>query len=110
MFMTTEKKISELFHAIDREGVNLDNLVESMPELGSKWHNAGQTLRGKLPEKKVNKLQRKVKDRMFYHHDMYKSAMSGGSGKKEAETHFVQMLKMKHLLMGLQGSELKKGQ
>lgn len=78
----------------------MEEVAGTVPTEESKWHNAGKHIREKLEEKQLKKLQRKVADRIGFHADGFKSAPS----KHEAEVHFMQMIKMNHLLKGLRGN------
>lgn len=85
----------------------IEEISGTVPTEDSKWHHAGLTIRSKLPDKQLKKLQRKVTDRIGFHADAFKNAIGGVGSKNEAEVHFMQMLKMHHLLRGLQGKEAK---
>lgn len=85
----------------------IEDVAGTVPTEDSKWHHAGMEIRSKLQEKQLKKLQRKVADRIGYHAAEFKGAIGGSGTKHEAEVHFMQMIKMHHLLRGLQGKEAR---
>lgn len=85
----------------------IEEMSQAVPADDLKWHQAGLEIRSKLPEHQLKKLQKKVTDRISFHASAFKGAVGSVGGKQEAEAHFMQMIKMHHLLRGLQGKERK---